>query len=98
MPTHIFEPVVAQTILDAQQGARQKRTKLVTVDGQPRDVRTPFPSPGDWRDQWIYFLMIDRFNNPVAPRAVHGIVVSTSARVAPSKASGLSLRTCSNLA
>jgi glycosidase len=23
---------------------------------------TPFPSPEDWRDVWIYFLMIDRFN------------------------------------
>jgi glycosidase len=23
---------------------------------------TPFPSPQDWRDVWIYFLMIDRFN------------------------------------
>src|SRR5579885_1679447 len=22
------------------------------------------PSPADWRDQWIYFLMVDRFNNP----------------------------------
>src|SRR5579871_169946 len=22
-----------------------------------------FPSPIDWRDQWIYFLMVDRFNN-----------------------------------
>ena len=22
-----------------------------------------FPSPADWRDQWIYFLMVDRFNN-----------------------------------
>jgi glycosidase len=25
-----------------------------------------FPSPEDWRDQWIYFLMLDRFNNPSA--------------------------------
>ena len=26
-----------------------------------------FPSPEDWRDHLIYFLMIDRFNNPAAP-------------------------------
>lgn len=25
-----------------------------------------FPSPIDWRDECIYFLMVDRFNNPVA--------------------------------
>jgi len=24
----------------------------------------PFASPADWRDGWIYFLMVDRFNNP----------------------------------
>ncbi|HAM50659.1 MAG TPA: hypothetical protein DCP92_08195, partial [Nitrospiraceae bacterium] len=30
----------------------------------------PFPSPEDWRDQVIYFLMVDRFNNPAA-RPVH---------------------------
>ncbi len=24
-------------------------------------------SPADWRDQWIYFLMVDRFNNRLAP-------------------------------
>jgi glycosidase len=24
-------------------------------------------SPEDWRDVWIYFLMVDRFNNPAAP-------------------------------
>jgi glycosidase len=26
-----------------------------------------FPSPEDWRDQWIYFLLVDRFNNPDNP-------------------------------
>ncbi|MBO0722827.1 MAG: alpha-amylase, partial [Blastocatellia bacterium] len=25
------------------------------------------PSPEDWRDHWIYFLITDRFNNTVAP-------------------------------
>ncbi len=31
------------------------------------DGRPPFPSPADWRDQWIYFLLVDRFAHPVAP-------------------------------
>jgi glycosidase len=26
-------------------------------------IPKPYPSPVDWRDHWIYFLMIDRFNN-----------------------------------
>lgn len=26
-----------------------------------------FPSPEDWRDKWIYFLLVDRFNNPQTP-------------------------------
>ncbi|WP_088892431.1 alpha-amylase family glycosyl hydrolase [Leptolyngbya ohadii] len=25
------------------------------------------PSPADWRDLWIYFLLVDRFNHPSAP-------------------------------
>jgi hypothetical protein len=25
-----------------------------------------FSSPEDWRDQWIYFLLVDRFNNPTS--------------------------------
>src|SRR5277367_2448717 len=34
-----------------------------------RDTGGPlqaFASPADWRDQWIYFLMVDRFNNSLA--------------------------------
>jgi glycosidase len=31
-----------------------------------RGGTAPFPSPQDWRDRWIYFLMVDRFNNPSA--------------------------------
>lgn len=30
-------------------------------------IRRPFPSPADWRDHWIYFLMVDRLNNPERP-------------------------------
>jgi glycosidase len=67
MPTQIFEPGVLQTISDAQAAARQMRTKPITVDGQSRSVRSPFPSPGDWRANPIYFLLIDRFNNPAGP-------------------------------
>jgi glycosidase len=35
-----------------------------TVNG--KTITTPFASPADWRDHWIYFLMVDRFNNPHA--------------------------------
>jgi hypothetical protein len=31
---------------------------------RPTPAPAPYPSPIDWRDQWIYFLMVDRFNNP----------------------------------
>jgi glycosidase len=33
----------------------------------PNPAATAFPSPEDWRDRWIYFLMLDRFNNPAGP-------------------------------
>ncbi|WP_417909404.1 alpha-amylase family glycosyl hydrolase [Candidatus Electronema sp. PJ] len=42
--------------------AAQARTVTITVDGEHRVITTPFPSPGDWRDVWIYFIMLDRFN------------------------------------
>lgn len=40
------------------------------IFSQVRDTGGPpetFPSPIDWRDEWIYFLMVDRFNNPASP-------------------------------
>ena len=65
----ILSPGITQTILDAQAAARARRTKTVTVEGQPRLIPSPFPSPGDWRDCWMYFLLVDRFNHPSqAPR------------------------------
>jgi glycosidase len=37
----------------------------VRDDGSGRIRLTP--SPVDWRDQWIYFLILDRFNNRLRP-------------------------------
>ena len=67
MPISVFSDEVSRTLADTQRAAAVGRNKTVLVDGEPREVSYPFPSPGDWRDCWIYFLMIDRFNNPSAP-------------------------------
>ena len=50
MFTSIFSPEV-QTVFD-------NASQRAGVAGGP------FPSPEDWRDQMIYFIMVDRFNNP----------------------------------
>ena len=41
--------------------------KSVQVGKQVVEIPTPFPSPEDWRDTLIYFLLVDRFNNPLSP-------------------------------
>ena len=65
MPTSIVSPEV-QAVFEQ---ARSPRTEQVAVGGNTVSVSTPFPSPEDWRDLWIYFLLVDRFNNPQgAPR------------------------------
>ncbi len=63
MPTSIVSPEVQAVFAQA----RLPQTKRVAVGDTVREIPTPFPSPEDWRDQWIYFLLVDRFNNPQAP-------------------------------
>jgi glycosidase len=38
-----------------------KPKSIYEIDFKPQDK--VFPSPADWRDQFIYFLLVDRFNN-----------------------------------
>ena len=66
MPTSVFDPLVNQTLAVFQQGVGQATTRNVQVDGSTVPIPVPFPSPADWRDCWIYFLLTDRFNNPAA--------------------------------
>jgi glycosidase len=43
---------------------------FLAIFNRYRDTGGPlqaFASPAEWRDQWIYFLMVDRFNNSLAP-------------------------------
>jgi glycosidase len=67
MPATLYD----QAVLDTLASARQRTEVQITVPGygEPQTIVKPFPSPVDWRDRWIYFLMIDRFNNPAAPPA-----------------------------
>ncbi len=65
MATSIWD-IEVRTAID---GAKLQIAHTITLDGQVLQVGAPFGSPEDWRDQWIYFLMLDRFNNPqAAPR------------------------------
>ena len=69
MPTQAFSPDV-QAALDQFVAASATSTTVpVQVDGNVVQIPYPYPSPTDWRDCWIYFLLIDRFNNPAAAPA-----------------------------
>jgi glycosidase len=52
-----------QAVLDQ---ARVPGFKWVQVGSQLVEITVPFPSPEDWRDTLMYFLLVDRFNNPQA--------------------------------
>src|SRR5512136_695912 len=62
MHNSIWEP----SIQNALEEARARHEGNVRALG---GLPAPFPSPADWRDQWIYFILVDRFNNPSAPPA-----------------------------
>jgi glycosidase len=63
MPTSIWSDEIQAVFAQA----RSPRAKQVQIGGKTVEIPAPFPSPEDWRDKWIYFLLVDRFNNPQAP-------------------------------
>jgi hypothetical protein len=63
----VFGRKIKQTFAQARDAASKKTTKNVTVNGTVVPVQYPFPSPTDWRDCWMYFLMLDRFANHQSP-------------------------------
>lgn len=64
MVTRIWGPEVVQCLHSFKEAAKGSSQKTVKVNGKEIKITYPFPSPQDWRDCWVYFLMIDRFNNP----------------------------------
>ena len=62
MPSSLFEKEV-RDVLTAATHPSEIRVRLPGQD-ESKSVTRPFTSPVDWRDQWIYFIMLDRFNNP----------------------------------
>jgi glycosidase len=51
-------------IKDTMEKAKLMPEKKVKCNRKTVKIPNPYPSPEDWRDHWIYFIMIDRFNNP----------------------------------
>jgi len=66
---HMMQSAWNTHVQDILESAKQRIARRMRLDNQRNvvEVPPPFPSPEDWRDQWIYFLMLDRFNNPLAP-------------------------------
>lgn len=50
------DPAVIETL---------KAHPATTITSNGHSIPYPFPSPAEWSDQWIYFLLVDRFNNPI---------------------------------
>lgn len=60
MPSSIWDREIRNALEEAR----------LRADGDTRGLGSrpaPFASPAEWRDLWIYFALVDRFNNPAAP-------------------------------
>lgn len=57
-------PEVLDVISEARRNALTQNVVIVKVANQDIPVLSPFPCPVEWRDHVIYFLLVDRFNNP----------------------------------
>src|SRR4029450_1661133 len=64
---NMLESAFGKEVNTALRAAATASRRNVTVEGKSVEIAYPFASPPDWRDQWIYFAMVDRFNNPNAP-------------------------------
>jgi glycosidase len=64
MPQDLSSREVVDAIRAARQAAASNATRTVRVRGGDRTIPYPYPSPVDWREPWIYFVLLDRFNNP----------------------------------
>ena len=64
MTTSVLDPAIKAAFTAIQSAFQNDATKTIQVGGQPKTIPYPFPSPTDWRDVWMYLLMIDRFNDP----------------------------------
>jgi glycosidase len=65
-PTEIFARKIAEMLAQIRSASSKVTTRDVAVNGTVVPVRYPFPSATDWRDCWMYFLMLDRFANDQA--------------------------------
>jgi glycosidase len=65
--TSLNDPRVKNALAAFRTAFQTHSNKTVSVNGQPVTIPYPYYSPTDWRETWIYFLMIDRFNNPGTP-------------------------------
>lgn len=69
-PNGIMDPSLDAVLAVARESLRKGGHRTAVVNRRRRRVPYPFPSPADWRDCPIYFVLIDRFNNPDRPPAV----------------------------